>query len=241
MNTSTNCLDVRRILGAEPQRRDPALLEHCRVCAACAAFLREMLALDGRIAHALAVEVPEGLEARIVFKAAFRPARPRTYAWLATAAAALLAVGLGFGVWRMAPGPERMTLAQALVAHIQNKQEAAALDPDRPVLTNVSLVHRVLARVGVRMHGDMNDVTYARVCPFRGELVAHLVVKGKDGPVTILLLPHIHVDKPTHFDESGYRGIIEPAGRGSIAIVANNDSPMQTMAKALPQMLQWAI
>ena len=49
MNTSTNCLDVRRILGAEPQRRDPALLEHCRVCAACAAFLREMLALDDRI------------------------------------------------------------------------------------------------------------------------------------------------------------------------------------------------
>lgn len=240
MNTSITCLEVRRILGAEPQRRDAALLEHCKLCAACAAFMKEMLGLDARLERALAVDVPEGLEARIVFHTAFRPVRRRSYPWLAAAAAVVLAVGVSFGIWYY-QARSQMTLGAALVAHVTNPQEAEALDPNRPLLQNVSFVHGVLNRVGAGLKGDMGGITYARVCPFRGELVAHLVVRGKNGPVTVLLLPHIHVSKPTHFDEEGYRGVIVPSGKGSIAILANNPSPMQPIEEHFANMVQWSI
>jgi hypothetical protein len=240
MNTSINCLEVRRILGAEPQRRDTTLLEHCRACVACTAFMKEMLGLDIRLTHALTVDVPEGLEARIVFRTAFRSKRGRAYPWLAAAATVILAVGIGLGVWQYQRN-SMAALSSALVAHVMNPAEAQALDPDRPVLQNASFVHGVLRHVGVQMHGDMDDITYARACPFRGELVAHLVVRGKDGPVTVLLLPHIHVSKATHFDEQGYRGEIVPSGSGSIAILANNPTPMQPIEDHFASMIQWSI
>ncbi|HET7396074.1 MAG TPA: DUF3379 family protein [Gammaproteobacteria bacterium] len=241
MNTTSHCLEVRRIIGAEPQRRESTILEHCKTCAACAAYVKEMLALDARLDRAMTIPVPEGLEARIVLDASLKHGRqPRPVAWLALAASLVLAVGITAGVWWQASRTD-MPLTTALVQHVMNPNEAEAIVPGQPLLRKVSLVQNVLDKVGVQVHGGLDDVTYARVCPFRGRLVAHLVVRGKDGPVTILLLPHIHVNKPQHFDEEGFRGMIEPAGSGSIAILSNNDSPMEPMAQVLVQKVQWNI
>ncbi|MDE1886990.1 MAG: DUF3379 family protein [Gammaproteobacteria bacterium] len=241
MNTNINCLDVRRTLGAEPQRRDAWILEHCKVCVQCAAFLKDMLALDQRVERALNIEVPKDLEARIVFRAEFRPAgRRRVYPWLAAAAAVVLAVAVGVGLWQYRQNSTAM-LGQALVAHVMNPDEADALDPDRPTIRDVSFVTTVLSRAGIRMNGSMDDITYARACPFRGEMVAHLVVRGRDGPVTVLLLPHIHVGQPTHFNEQGFEGVILPDDQGSIAIIANNPTPMAPIAHEFMKMVEWSI
>ncbi|MGA9852965.1 MAG: DUF3379 family protein [Gammaproteobacteria bacterium] len=239
MNTNSNCLEVRRVIGAEPQCRDARILKHCKVCAGCAAFLKEMLALDSRLERALNVEVPKDLEARIVFRAEFRPAPRRTYSWFAAAAAVVLAVAVGIGVWQYWQNSPAM-LGKALVAHVMNPRESYALDPNRPAIRDVSFVTGVLTQAGVSMRGSMNDISYARACPFRGEMVAHLVVRGKDGPVTVLLLPHIHVAKPTHFNEEGFDGVILPSGNGSIAIIANNPTPMEPIAQDFMKMVQWS-
>lgn len=240
MNTTTHCLEVRRILTAEPQRRDSTVLAHCKTCRSCAAFMEEMSLLDAQLERALAVPVPEDLEARIVLDASLKHGRrPRPVTWLAMAASLVLAIGIGAGVWWKAASP--MPLSAAIIQHIQNPKEANAIVPGHPLIREAGLVTGVLHKVGVQVNGGLNDVTYARVCPFRGRLVAHIVVRGKDGPVTVLLLPHIHVKKPQHFDEDGFRGMIEPAGKGSIAIVANNKSPMQPMAQKLVRMVQWRI
>ncbi|HET7649165.1 MAG TPA: DUF3379 family protein [Gammaproteobacteria bacterium] len=240
MTITTNCLEVRRILGAEPQRRDSAILAHCKVCAACAAYMQDLLALDTRLDRALSIPVPDDLEARIVLDASLKhDRRPRPLTWLALAASLLLAVGISAGVWWEAR--TELPLAAAVIQHVKNPMEADAIVPGQPLIRKVSLVEGVLDKVGVQVRGGLDDVTYARVCPFRGRLVAHLVVRGKDGPVTVLLLPHIHVNKPQHFDEEGFRGVIEPAGSGSIAILANNPSPMQPMAEELVGKVQWRI
>ncbi|MGH8372425.1 MAG: DUF3379 family protein [Gammaproteobacteria bacterium] len=241
MNTTSHCLEVRRVLGAEPQRRESAILAHCKTCAACAAFMKEMLALDLRLDRAMAIPVPEGLEARIVLDASLKHGRrPRPVTWLALAASVVLAVGITAVVWRNASHTE-MPLTAALVQHVMNPDEAEAIVPSRPLITQVSLVRGVLDKVGAQVRGGLGDVTYARVCLFRGRLVAHIVVRGKDGPVTILLLPHIHVNKPQHFNEEGFRGMLEPVGSGSIAILSNNNSPMQPIAEELLSKVQWRI
>ncbi|HET7175446.1 MAG TPA: DUF3379 family protein [Gammaproteobacteria bacterium] len=205
MTTAVTCLDVRRLMGAEPQRRDPAVAEHLRGCAACAAFVRDMQALDLRLERAFKVEVPEGLEARIVLDATLKHGRRAWQPWLAA----------------------------AVVGHIENPEEADALAPDRSLIHDASLVEGAMSGAGVSLDGGMSDVTYAHTCLFRGERVVHLVVHGDHGPVTILLLPRIHVDQDTPVDEGGFHGVIVPEGRGSIAIVTNNATPVEPMEQEL--------
>ncbi|HVA55449.1 MAG TPA: DUF3379 family protein [Gammaproteobacteria bacterium] len=237
MNTSVNCLEVRRILGAEPQRRDLALLEHCKVCAACAAFMKEMLGLDVRLSRALAVDVPEGLEARIVFRTTFRSAHRRTYPWLAAAAAVVLAVGLGIGAWRMSVRESYMPLAEVVVQHIMQKSQAL-LASTTPV--NDADVSAVLERVGAKLQGNMGPITYANTFYMHGQLGAHLVMMTPHGAVTLLLLPHIHVDKRMQMDMQGFHCMIDPIGIGSIVIVASASMPMDGMEQHIMSMVQWA-
>ncbi|HEV2111803.1 MAG TPA: DUF3379 family protein [Gammaproteobacteria bacterium] len=240
MSKVVTCLDVRRQAGAEPRRLEPGVAEHLKGCAACAAFVRDTQALDARLERALNVPVPEGLEARIVLDASLKH-RPRLMRpWLAAAASALLTLALATAAY-MHQHPAGDDLAGAVVAHIRNPEEADALAPDRTLIHDASYVQGVFQGAGVRLTGGMDDLTYAHVCLFRGQRVVHLVAQGEHGPVTILLLPRIHVDKDMPVDEEGFHGVIVPAGKGSIAIVTNNNTPVEPMEQEMVAKVQWTL
>jgi hypothetical protein len=240
MSTAVTCLDVRRLLGAEPQLRDAAVAEHVKGCAGCAAFARDILALDARLEKAFQVPVPEGLEARISLDGALRN-RPRAWRpWVAAAASAAMAAVLATVAYQH-EHPVDGALADAVVQHIENPEEVQAIAPDRALLHDASYVEQVMDRAGARMQGGLPDATYAQTCLFRGERVAHLVVQGEHGPVTIMLLRHIHLDKAETVDEHGFHGVIIPAGQGSIAIVTNNNTPVQPMEQELTSKVSWTL
>lgn len=240
MKSKVTCLDVRRQVGAEPRRLEPGVAEHLKDCGACAAFVREMQALEGRIERAFDVPVPEGLEARIVLDASLKH-RPRLMRpWLAAAASALFTVALAVTAY-VHQHPAGEDLAGAVVDHIRNPEEAGALAPDRTLIHDASYVQDVFTRAGVSLRGGMDDLTYAHLCLFRGQRVVHLVAQGDHGPVTILLLPHIHVDKNTPVDEDGFHGVIVPAGTGSIAIVTNNATPVGPMEQEMIDKVRWTL
>lgn len=241
MNAPITCLDVRRILGAEPQRRDAGIAEHLKDCAACANFARDMLALDARLDAAFKVPVPEGLEARIALDGSLKNRRRAwTNPWYAVAASVLMTALLGSFAWRHAH-PADAVLADAVVKHIENPEEIEAIAPDRALIHDAAYVQGVMQKAGAGMQGGMDDVVYAQVCLFRGERVAHLVVHGANGPVTIMLLRHTHVDKSVPVDEDGFHGVIVPAGEGSIAIVTNNNTPVAPMEQELASNVQWTL
>jgi hypothetical protein len=240
MSNVITCLDVRRQAGTEPMRLEPGVLEHCKTCAACAAFVRELQALDGRLERAFAVPVPEGLEARIVLDASLKHAPRLWRPWVAAAASAVLTVALAVTAYRH-QHPAGDDLAAAVVAHVENPEEAEALQPDRALIHDASYVAGVFQGAGVRLAGSMDDLTYAHVCLFRGERVVHLVAQGEHGPVTIMLLPHIHLDKSMPLDEQGFHGVIVPAGTGSIAILANNPTLVEPMEQEVASKVQWTL
>ena len=240
MNSNVTCLDVRRQAGAEPRRLEPGVAEHLKGCATCAAFVRELQTLDARLERALAVPVPEGLEARIVLDASLKH-RPRLMRpWLAAAASMLLTLGLAVTAYQH-QHPAGDDLAGAVVDHVRNPEESGALAPDRSLIHDASYVQSAFSRAGVRLTGGMDDLTYVHVCLFRGQRVVHLVAQGANGPVTILLLPRIHVDKNMPVDEEGFHGVIVPAGSGSIAIVTNNATPVEPMAQEIMDKVQWTL
>lgn len=207
-----NCPDVRRALGAEPGHRTPELDAHLAACAACAKYAAEMARLEATLRRALEVPVP-ATAARPAGRPAARTARPRMR-WFALAASLVGAAILSTALWSLYP---REALASALVGHMAHEPQSRRRT-DVPVAPGA--LAYVLQRSGVALAPDAPLVSYAQSCWFRGWFVPHLVVQTPDGPMTVMVLPHERVAKPTRVEEGGYRVLIVPAAHGAIAVLA---------------------
>lgn len=209
------CSKARFLIGADPGSAEQPLVEHLGACAPCAGYLLEIRRLDGRLRTAMAVPLPPvGRTTEPCAAAARRISRRFAPQFAIAASVAAMAVLVGL-LWIGVPRP---SLASAVVAHMAEEPVAwtttSSLSP--------ADVAAVLAEAGLRLGAGLTDVTYAHSCWFRGRYVPHLVVQTADGPVTILVLPHENVRERTKLSEDGYRGVLVPAARGSLAVLARN-------------------
>lgn len=221
-----NCLEFRRWVGAEPARGGRDLEEHARACAACREYAQQMRILDRRLHRALSVAVPSR-RGRLTFPTfAFAPQKR----W-ALAASLLTAVVAASLVWLSFPGT---TLAEDVVAHAGHEPESWITDgPDVPP----TRLARVLRASGIRDEPKLGRISYARSCWFRGHFVPHLVVRDASGPVMVLLLREETVSSRVRVAEGGYAGVILPAPRGSIAVLAQADARVDAVAARVLQSL----
>jgi Protein of unknown function (DUF3379) len=227
------CLEFRRHCGGDPGIRDAAFLEHRLACRACGAFAEDVRWFDGQLKMALAVEVPEGLVERVVADISIKEAHRMR--WVAMAASLTIIFAAVVGIIRL-DGSD--VSATEIVEHMVHEPELLI-----PVDTTVepARLYAVVNRGGAELNDDLGDVSYAGLCNFRGKLVAHLVVRGENGPVTILLLPDETVDEATAINEGGFHGTIVPAGDGSIAIIGAEQEPMDALRRQVVQAVQWQI
>ncbi|HEY6125439.1 MAG TPA: DUF3379 family protein [Steroidobacteraceae bacterium] len=204
MSNEFSCRHARLEIGGDPHGQSPELEAHLATCAACTRFRTETLALDARLRAAF--ELPLAQFRKPPAKAA-PPARR-----FALAASVVLALLVGGGAWLFRPSS---ALAAEIVEHVEH--EPGSWQGHDPVSPEV--LAAVLARAGVRYDSRL-PVTYASPCPFRGHIVPHLVVQTDRGPLTVMVLDHVKSDAEGKFSEGEYRGIVMPAGSGSIAVVA---------------------
>lgn len=218
--TNLDHRDVRLAIGADPAHLSPEVEAHLAGCAACRQFRDETLALDAKLRAALEIPLPE-------FRR--RPAPMRRYALAASVVLALLVAG---GAWLFRP---QSALAGELVAHVE--EEAGSWDSRE--LMPASSISAVLDRAGVQFDSRL-PVVYAAPCPFRGQRIAHLVVQTEHGPLTVMLLSHVHVARREKFSEDGLNGVLLPAGKGSVAVLAKGASVDAADADALVSAVRWA-
>jgi hypothetical protein len=204
-----NCTDARFALAANPGDDDTALAAHVDGCPTCAQYAGEMRELDRRVLKALQVDVP-ATPAREPRRDRRRVFQTPIFALAASVAGVAVLAAL---LWAAFP---RESLADAVVGHMSHEPDAWSRTTPVPG----SAIAYTLARSGVRLEGDVSGVTYANTCWFRGRDVPHLVVRSASGPVTIMVLPNEPVSRRVAFDEGGYRGVLVPAARGSIAVLA---------------------
>lgn len=221
------CSDARFALAADPSNLDPPLSEHLESCEPCAAYARDMRALDRRLLDAMSVAVPAiELPAGPYVAASAPPRRHVTRRFALAASIAGVAVLVGM-LWIGVP---RQSLASAVVAHMAHEPDAWTATDSVPDAS----VAQVLARSGVSLQAGISGISYARSCWFRGRHVPHLVVQALDGPVTIMVLPREDVAARVPFDEGGYQGVLVPAERGSIAVLSRDAADIDAVvAKAL--------
>jgi Protein of unknown function (DUF3379) len=230
--------EARMLIGAEPHSApSPDLAEHLVSCPECAHFQREMIALDDNIRRALERGPVAGAAALAVSVTPIASARTsRRYkpanVWSGWALAASVAVVSVFAIWALRPTD---TLAQEIVAHVEYESDSWSRKQPVPAAT----VAETLAKAGVALDMSSDKIMYARSCLFRGRLAPHLVVSTPRGPITVLILTHENVKHRMSFHEDGMTGVITPAPRGSIAVLAQGNDNIDAVAQQVQQSVRW--
>jgi len=215
-----DCRHVRLAIGADPQHLAPEIEAHLAGCAECRRFRDETLALDGRLRAALELPLSQ-----------FRRRAPpvKRYALAASVALALLVAG---GAWLFRP---TSALAGEVVAHVEEEADSWNAHAQMPAES----IAGVLGAAGVEFDSRV-PIVYAAPCPFRGRRIAHLVVQTAHGPLTVMLLPHVSIARREKFSEDGLSGILLPAGKGSVAVLARGATVDATDADAMVSAVRWA-
>ncbi len=207
-----NCLEFHRHCLADPDSRDPEFLRHRESCPACARLAARTDALDRDLARAMRVPVPDGLEGRIRLAQTTRRRRVNArYSWLAMAASVLLMVsGMRFGYYYMQLAPlDRAVLHEAA-------EHANMYTPSG--LMTVAAIETQFRKARMQLRGPLK-IYAAEYCTIHGVDALHLVLETDHGLVTVLIMPNNAVTAPMHVAGGGLSGMIEPAARGSVAVI----------------------
>ena len=233
------CTDYKQALTADPGFTDES--GHAESCADCRAYSTGIQALNEKIAAALEISVPElvmpdlpDIETENVVSLSSRRVMSKP-AWFAIAATVLLAAVIGIRMTGM--GVSYGTLEQQVLAHVDH--EPAALLPSSTPVSDSQLSSAVPKDIATMNH-NAGLITYARSCTINGKDVPHLVIQGKHGPITILLMPHEEVAEATTLDGVNIKGIILPVGHGSIAIIGDREEELDQVKENVLDSVMWS-
>lgn len=230
-----NCEQYRERISAEPAFEGGT--EHLAACPACQAYRDDMRALDKQIHRALlidvpAIAVPELPESGNIV--ALR--RRRSFSlptWIAAAAAAAVMAIVGM---QTLGGISDRELAAEVLAHVDH-------DPAALRVTDVPVSDARLRSVVPAGVGDFGSgaslVTYAQSCVVNGKTVPHLVIQGREGPVTIILMPEEKIGGAIDLEGDSVKGVLLPVGSGSIAIIGASDEPLEDIRQEVLNSVSW--
>ena len=219
-----NCEEFRRAVGAEPTTTQLEALEHAASCVECTRYRGDMRAMDGLIHKALAIDLS---------KPAVRvPARQSMTIWR-IAASVFITIGVLAVGWIAYP---RQSLAEDLVRHVVI--ESMMIKDSHPQPSEDE-IQTVLQRAGVKLAPNDLNVSFAKTCGFRGQLVPHLIVRTDSGPVTVMLITNAdRIAKARRFEEQGFNGTFVPAPRGVIAVLGRT-STVEEVTEDVLAALSW--
>jgi hypothetical protein len=237
-----NCDEYRTAIAADPSANFEGA-GHAAACESCSAFTAEMRALDGRIAAALAIDTPAlivpelpPIEDDNVANLPVSEKRKAPY-WLAIAASLALATIVGMQLIGN-QGVEYESLEAEILAHIDH--EPGALQVTDEAISNQRFTDVVNASVGT-LDRNVGLISYANSCVIHGHRVPHLVIQGKRGPVTLILLPDEEIDVARTFTGERVNGVLIPHGGGSIAIVGPREEDLEELEQRVIDSVEWSI
>ncbi|MGI9264817.1 MAG: DUF3379 family protein [Gammaproteobacteria bacterium] len=162
--------------------------------------------------------------------------RPR-WVWGALAATVILGVGFTVNMLRNTAYLSTGDIAQDVVVHVHHESRAF----DNTSAVSQEEIQGVLTAAGATM-SPVGTVSYVKLCPFRGEMVAHFVVQEATGPVTVLLLPDEQVSEPVAVNEDGVVGtIISLETGGSIAVVGSREEQIEDIKNRVAAAVKWRL
>lgn len=231
-----NCLEFRRELNIHPQSSDADFVAHARECPRCAQAQADALAFEATLGRALSIPPPPNLAESILLAQATQQRREnqrwrRGSGWLALAAAAVLAVGVGWRVTRAQP------LGDAAIAHMLGP-EAPALAYTVPVAD--AAVRKAFAERGIDLTNVPADISYVQCCPVGKFKSVHMVMPRANGPVTVMYLVDDHAGQSTDFSHAGWMGRSVPMAHGTLVMIGHDPGQFDQVQQIWNAALQTA-
>jgi hypothetical protein len=226
-----NCEQFRRRLLEEPNSKAPGFLAHAQRCSRCRKAWQEALEFEDHLQRALCLPPPVPRSQQPP-----APPPPTPFRHLALVAGSLglvlmvLVVSGLLRLWQEADGLPRL-----VVQHIHS--EPGLLARHRP-LDPVQVI-RVMASQHYGMRRLPRSVVAAASCWIRSGRGVHLVLKGGEGAVTVLIMPAEKVAAPRGVGDAGMEGVVMPAVQGSVAVVALSPEDLEVSIDYLKQNLLW--
>lgn len=244
------CDEYREAITADPSESFDGGAPHAAGCEACSAFKASIRRQDERLARALAIAVPElklpqlpAIDTREASSVtSLRPRGPARFsapAWLGLAAV-LTAVAV-LGVRVLSPEAPSPSLAEQVLAHMDHEQ--ASRQVTSVAVSEQALGNAIDADVS-QMDTNIGLISYARTCVIDGHTVPHLVVQGKTGPITLILLPDEAIDAAIPLTGQNVHGVILPVGSGSVAIIGQREDQMAevgAIGQRVVDSVKWSI
>ena len=231
-----NCLEFRRQLNIDAHATAQEFLEHRQQCPRCEQAHVRALAFEASLQRALAIDVPPQLADSILLAQATEQHRQRRGylrrgGVFAVAAAAVLALGIGM---YLRPAP----LSTLAVDHVMAPTEhfALALTGDVPS----DSVRQAFAKRGVNLQQVPPGISYVQCCPVGRFTSVHMVMPGKDGPVTVFYVNNDRVANSSDFVRDGMHARSMPMGKGTLVLVAHDASQFDQLESEWRSALQHA-
>jgi len=229
-----NCLEFRRELNIHPHSSAAEFVAHARECPRCAQAPADALAFESTLGRALAIPPPPNLAESILLAQATQQRRERQRwasgaGWLTLAAAAVLAVGVGWRVTRAQP------LGDAAIAHMLGA-EAPALAMTAPVAAGD--VRKAFAKRGVDLTQVPADISYVQCCPVGKFKSVHMVMPRANGPVTVMYLVDDKGSTRADFAHAGWIGRSVPMAHGTLVMIGHDASQFAQIEQEWQSTLQ---
>ncbi len=216
----------------EPCCEDQDFIAHRESCARCAREWQQAREFEQMLQVAMSVQPENDLRAKQPLD---RAARWRRQIWL-KAVSVLLLVGAavaGFNLaQQMFTGDD---LPQLVVRHIQKEPEILN---SRQAMNEMELLE-ALSPLGFELIEIPAEVTAAIPCWIRKRRGMHMVMRGGDGPVTVLLMPGEYAQQQQVVAALSLSGFLIPTGWGSMAVVSHTGEDIESLMHSLRRGMRW--
>lgn len=230
-------LEFRRRIYADPKTTDQEVLLACNQSPERKRFVREVQGLDGHLARAANVSVPDNLADKLIWMQRTQTAKntPRaSKPILAIAASIALLIGVGITTSLPFSGD----INQQVLAHMSHvdREISASNEP-----VELAQINAKLATFDISLAAMIDNVVAANYCYLSTVKSLHLIIATESGPLSVFFIPNQHTrDLQYELSDDHYHGQTVSTQKASIVVVGNTASNITPMIEAVTQNLRFS-
>jgi len=234
-------LQFRRSIYADPKSRDETVQEAIDADPAKQQFVRDIEALDDKLARAMKVPVPDDLYDKLILRQTMdshRQQKRKTRIQLAMAASIAFALGLTFNV--MQYSEPRATLGEYALAHVYHEEGKFSNDDD--IRVSLAALNNKMSSFNGSFERNFGELISAQFCPFQGIKSLHLVFQGKSSPVTVLIVPNqAELEFIEDFNDENFNGKTLLMRDNSVIVIGDKNEPLEKWQDNIRENVSWSI
>jgi hypothetical protein len=151
--------------------------------------------------------------------------------------AASFVAAMGIALWTL--NDSHAALAEEIFTHMYQEGQ---LDNAGATLIPLNTVNaRMESWMGA--HLDLADadmkVTFAKDCWVAKQMAFHMIMQGKNGAVTVMMIPGKDQHDEFNISDAQYSGLVTPTDGGYLVVVGNKQEPIAEYRNLLSSKLDW--